>query len=255
MDACEMGHAEIVDLLLQAGADVNQKSRVSDDGDSGQTPLMAAATHRYRDIIERLLKQGADVRAKTRRGRSALTFAMMRSDIDRDLLRLLLGAGCPVDGRDLHHAIYQRDLDVVELLLAAKPDVNMRFDWPKDVLSNERGDTPLFVAVANGFQKEKRVERLAIIALLIQAGADVNAQRGIKANGWTPLMLAAMQDEDEVARRLMNAGADPNKTVETRWMGLVDGRQKKQHGQLSAIGVAQENPNNKKIRRLLLGHE
>jgi uncharacterized protein len=262
MDACEMGHREVVDLLLQAGADVNKKSRISDEGDPGETPLMAAATQGYRDIVEKLLKRGADVMAKTRRGRSALTFVLFRGDIDRDLVRLLLEAGCPVGGRDLHHPIYQRDLDVVELLLAAKPDVNMRFDWPTRVLSNERGDTPLFVAVARnsaqmlGLEREiKPVERLAIVDLLLSAGADVNAQRGMKGNGWTPLMAAVAQDEDEIARRLMDAGADPNKTVECKRVSVVNGCQKRLKGPLSAVGMAQERPNNKKIRRFLLGHE
>lgn len=264
MSACEIGHREIVDLLLQAGADVNTKSTLSDEGDRGETPLMAAAQHGYREIIENLLQKGASVSTTTRRGRTALTYALLRGDIDRDLVRLLLEAGCPVDGRDLHHPVYQRDLDVVKLLLTAKPDVNRPFDWPTWVLSNERGDTPLFVAVAKNSaeilgpemgQVIKPAERLAIIDLLIEAGADVNAQRGTKGNGWTPLMLAAAVDEDEVARRLLDAGADPNKTVKCSRITLIDGRQKQVKGPLNAVGMAQERPDNKKIRRLLLGHE
>jgi ankyrin repeat protein len=193
-----------------------------------------------------------------------LTYALLRGDIDRNLVRLLLEAGCPVDGRDLHHPVYQRDLDVVKLLLTAKPDVNRPFDWPTWVLSNERGDTPLFVAVAKNSaeilgpemgQVIKPAERLAIIDLLIEAGADVNAQRGTIRTGWTPLMLAAAQDEDEIARRFLDAGADPNKTVECNRITLIDGRQKRVKGPLSATGMAQERPDNKKIRRLLLGHE
>jgi hypothetical protein len=33
-------------------------------------------------------------------------------------------------GRDLHHPILQRNLELVKLLLARKPDVNKPFDWP-----------------------------------------------------------------------------------------------------------------------------
>jgi len=50
----------------------------------------------------------------------------------------------------------------------------------------------------------------------------------------------------------MDAGADPNITVETRWIGFVDGCQKQRKGPLSAIGMARERPDNRKIRRLMI---
>jgi ankyrin repeat protein len=260
MSACEAGHGEIVDLLIEAGADVNKKSSISDDGDPGETPFMIAAEDGDRNMLAKLLKHGADVKAKTRRGRTALSFAIFKDKIDPDLIRFLLNAGCPVDGRDLHHPIYRRELDIVELLLAAKPDVNLCYDWPTRVLSNAKGDTPLFVVVVKNVaemaatEKEmKPKERLVILDLLISAGADVNAQRGGRAGGWTPLMYAVAQDEVEVARRLLDAGADPNKTIETRWIGMVDGCQKQRKGPLSAIGMANERTDNQGIRKLLLG--
>lgn len=260
--ACGAGHGEIVDLLLAAGADVNKKSTISDEGDPGETPLMNAAEDGNRELIAKLLKHGADIKAKTRRGRTALSFALFKGKIDREVVRLLLKAGCPVDGRDLHHPVYQRELDIVELLLAAKPDVNLPYDWPTWVLSNPKSDTPLFVAVIQNsaemmeMKKELRPkERLAILDLLIKAGADVNAQRGGRASGWTPLMYAAALDEDEIARRLLKAGADPKKTVETSWYSVVDGNHKKCKGPLSAIGMAERRPESTKVRKLLLGHE
>lgn len=262
MSACEAGRGQIVDLLLEAGADVNKKSTISDDGDPGETPFMIAAENGDRNMLAKLLKLGADVKAKTRRGRTALSFAIFKDRIDPDLIRFLLNAGCPVDGRDLHHPVYLRDPDMVELLLAAKPDVNLGYDWPMWDLSNQKGDTPLFVAVIRNAEDilEKKGEmnskkRLAILDLLISAGADVNAQRGGRSSGWTPLIYAAALDEIEIAKRLLDAGADPNKTVETRWIGIVDGCQKQRKGTLSAIGMANERTDNKGIRKLLLGHE
>ena len=262
MIACGAGHDEIVELLLAAGADVNKKSSISDEGDPGQTPLMAAAEDGNCELIAKLLKHGADSKAKTRRGRTALSFALFKGKIDREVVRLLLKAGCPVDGRDLHHPVYQRELDIVELILTAKPDVNLPYDWPTWVLSNPKGDTPLFVAVIQNsaemmeMKKELRPkERLAILDLLIKAGANVNAQRCGKASGWTPLMYAAAQDEDEIARRLLKAGADPKKTVETSWYAVVEGNHKKCKGPLNAIGMAEQRPESTKVRKLLLGHE
>jgi ankyrin repeat protein len=105
------------------------------------------------------------------------------------------------------------NLEIVDLL---------PFDWPTYPGSPKKGDTPLFVAVAQSDAEAiapenelpaKRAERLAIVDLLLEAGTDVNAQRGGKASGWTPLMMAIAQDDDEIVARLLSAGADPKKEV------------------------------------------
>ncbi|MFO1487928.1 MAG: hypothetical protein U1F65_05575 [Verrucomicrobiota bacterium] len=69
------------------------------------------------------------------------------------------------------------------------------------------------------------------------------------------MMHAAAQDEDEIARRLLKAGADPKKTVETSWYAVVDGNSKQRKGPLNAIGMAEQRPESKRVRRLMLGHE
>lgn len=48
-------------------------------------------------------------------------------------------------------------------------------------------------------------EKYQILRLLIDAGADIN-ERGI--NGWTPLHLAAVRDDEASMRILLDAGAD-----------------------------------------------
>lgn len=222
MEACDASNREMVELLLQAGANVNTKCSVSDEGDAGETPLMAAVTHR--DIVEMLLRNGARIDATTRRGRSVLSRLLETELVDLDMVRFLLDAGCPVDGRDLHHPILQRSLNVVKLLLARKPDVNKPFDWPTYLGSPRKGDTPIFVAVdrnademLEGTESEvrKRAERLAIIDLLIEAGAEVNGQRGGKMSTWTPLRMAIAQDDAEIVKRLIDAGAATTNEGET----------------------------------------
>lgn len=217
MEACDSGNREIMELLLRAGADVNAKCSVSDDGDPGETPLMAAAMRGHRDMVESLLKKGARIDATTRRGRSALSIVLDAGCADLDMVRFLLDVGCPVDGRDLHYPILRRNLEVVRLLLGQKPDINKTYDWPTYLGSPNKGDTPIFVAVAQNADEmlagtaselgKKRADRLAIIGRLIEAGADINARRGGKASGWTPLMMAVAQDDKEIARRLIAAGA------------------------------------------------
>jgi ankyrin repeat protein len=264
MEACGNGHREIVDLLLQAGADVNAKCSISDEGDPGETPLMAAATFGHRDIVEALLEKGARIDITTRRGRSALSVALDNGHGDLEMVRFLLGAGCPVDGRDLHYPIRKRDLEVFQLLLARQSDVNKPFDWPTDMLSPAKHDAPLFVAVDPLPEEQlgvaweaqiKRPERMAILDLLLQAGADVNAQQGGKSSGWTPLMIAVGHDDAQIAQSLIAAGADPTKEVITTRHVPNGDSWKRLKGPVSAIGFAAELPNSKKTRMLLLGHE
>src|SRR5207248_7969224 len=59
------------------------------------------------------------------------------------------------------------------------------------------GETPLMRASARGFADVARA--------LLDAGADVNAQRG---DGFTPLVLAVFFGHEEVVRLLLERGAD-----------------------------------------------
>jgi ankyrin repeat protein len=261
MVACGSGKAEMADLLMRAGADVNVKDPVSDEGDPGETPLMAAAENGHRDIVEKLLQAGARIDATTRRGRSALSIVLDRENVDLSMVLFLLEAGCPVDGRDLHYPVLHRNLELVELLLDRKPDVSKRFDWPTYQGSPKKGDTPLFVAVAENALEHlvscgldaptRRAERLAIIRHLNAAGADVNALRGDNS-AWNPLMLAVAQDDEEIAKSLIAAGADPARDVVASRMVKIGGKWKRRKGPLSAIGLAEERPDKKRLECFFL---
>ena len=62
--ACKRGHLEILELLLRAGADVNQASK------DGSTPLLVAAQHGQLVMLRRLMEvgAGADLNKATFRG-------------------------------------------------------------------------------------------------------------------------------------------------------------------------------------------
>ena len=69
-------------------------------------------------------------------------------------------------------------------------------------VASEDGFPPLIACI--DVDSEDRYE---ILAALIAAGADVNA-RGV--NGWTPLHLAAIRDDERAMHMLLIAGADPS---------------------------------------------
>lgn len=66
------GHAEVVTLLLDAGADVRAENA---NDHWGTTPLHAAAHANQAAIAELLIGRGADIRAKDRQGRTPLEHA------------------------------------------------------------------------------------------------------------------------------------------------------------------------------------
>ena len=75
----------------------------------------------------------------------------------------------------------------------------------------ELGADPNFEAL-DGFPAllgvilSERDDKRALFELLLSAGADVG-RRGL--NDWTPLHAAAAEDEPELVRALLRAGADP----------------------------------------------
>ncbi|MDE0509378.1 MAG: ankyrin repeat domain-containing protein [Gammaproteobacteria bacterium] len=111
-------------------------------------------------------------------------------------VRAALDAGADVnfetfDGEwtPLSDAVRIGNLEIAALLLDAGADIDR---------ANDLGYTPLKSAVGNGM--------LEMVRLLISRGADLEV-RG-DDDGASPLILAAMNSETDIARELLRAGAD-----------------------------------------------
>lgn len=123
-EAARLEQPEILELLVEAGADVEAKSI------DGRTPLFEAACRNRLATVRMLLARGADPKVTTVRGKNNLAHVAARSN-SRDLLALLLDAG--VDGSakngkgetPLTVAISRGHREVVALLLARGADPHL----------------------------------------------------------------------------------------------------------------------------------
>jgi ankyrin repeat protein len=204
-EAASRGAAEVVDLLLTAGA-------LADAPDSlGNTPLMQAASGGHAGIVERLLDAGADANAVDATRASVLDAAIDSGSAQ--VVRVLLAAGAKVVQRKnnnmLESAARRNAVDVLDLLLRAGAKV--------DVV-DEVGNTPLIGAAEKG--------HLEVVRRLLAAGANVNHRNKYGESALTrgaTLGISITEYEDarqrndpvfarkmEVCRAMLDAGADVN---------------------------------------------
>jgi ankyrin repeat protein len=93
--AAHFGHGDVVDALLEAGADVRARS----DNDEANTALHAVlAGRRELRIVSRLLAAGADVNARAGGGHTPLHIAAFHDDVT--VVAALLAHGAAADARD-----------------------------------------------------------------------------------------------------------------------------------------------------------
>jgi len=211
--AAEVGDPEIVRLLLDAGADVNEA------GADGVTPLMTAASFGGHESVEQLVLAGADVEAVAEDGASAILIAAeagLREIVDllaprvsqaqREQAESRFGAytllvgiakrGTRSSVRRLLRAASRGDLLVVDKLLAqgTPPDVS---EEPE----RELRVTALMCATEGG--------HLDVMRRLIDAGADVSRVaegRSVLGRALDPFRVPASR-QAEAVRLLVEAGA------------------------------------------------
>lgn len=191
-EATENEHADVVKVLLQAGADAN----IRDRNWYALTPLYKAVENGYADITKMLLEGGADVNDRhTEHKTTALMVAAQK-----DIVEALLAKGADVNAKDAHGetALFQAarsgHTEAVKALLDAGADVEAKDDY--------HAITALFDAACNGHAE--------IVKALLEAGAAANAKdRG----GMTALMSAAFGGYTETVKALLDAGVDVNTSM------------------------------------------
>jgi ankyrin repeat protein len=220
-------HLRIADLLLRAGADAAVADR------HGVTPLYLAAENGDAEMIRRLLDAGADPHSVDPAGETALMTAA-RTGVPA-ALRALIERGARVDAHDpefeqtaLMIAVRENHVPAVRLLLEADATVDARtrtgpasrFTPPckgtgcgSEGVGINRGGLPdrgRRTEVRGGMTPllyAARDGRPEVARLLVEAGADVELA---EANGIGPLLMATLNNHLDVARSLLTAGADVN---------------------------------------------
>ncbi len=156
--ACDRGHLDLAERLLQLGADVNAPPSPT----AGVTALQAAARGGYLAIVTLLLQHGADTNyaAAKRKGFTALQGACRGGHTK--VVALLLQHGADVhalggtygDGKALHAAAEAGSAESIRLLLAAGADVHACSGT-----RGRRGHGALASALAGGHDEAARVLR------------------------------------------------------------------------------------------------
>jgi len=195
--------AEMAKALVAAGAAVDAANHY------GVTPLLQASRNGNVEVMRALLDAGADPTRWHPEGETPLMAASRTGRVDA--VQLLLSRGSFVNAADpfqeetaLMWASAEGQLDVVKALLAAGADPNLKahvstITERKNADHPSGGFTALMFAVRNGHTE--------VAEALIKGGADLKLTN---ADGVTATVIAIVNDRFDLAKELLDLGADPN---------------------------------------------
>jgi ankyrin len=234
--AARDGRMDIVRMLLDAGADINQRDA------NDIPPLITAITNNHPDVARFLIDRGADIKAVDWYGRTPLWAAVETRNMDVDnatfinsidrvpyleLIQVLLDRGADPNARTKEVPPIRRDflritgslswvdftgqtpfltaalagdLTVMKLLLKHGADPN---------IATFSGTTPLMAAAGVNWVFDQTFDEgpaalLETVKFCVELGMDVNA---VNSMGLTALHGAANRGSDEIIRYLVQQGA------------------------------------------------
>ena len=204
--AVHRSDAELVDLLIAAGADVTATNRY------GVQPISLAAENGNAVILAALLDAGADPNATLPEGETVLMTAARTGDAAS--IRTLLVRGADPNARDrfrgqtaLMWAAARNNADAVHALAELGADIHARTE---SALRAPNGNRLFYAPPPTGFTAlmfAARGGHLDAMRVLLAAGANVN---DTLSDGQSALVVAVANANWELADYLLDRGADPN---------------------------------------------
>jgi len=238
--ACTNGSAPMIQLLLNAGADVNQAKT------NGTTPLMTAAASGSAEAVKILLDHGADVNAKESvHGQTALMFAaaMNRDAVIRVLMAHKADPGIATSVTKVVRVRFDQDGNIVEDRPGAggRGGAGARRELTAE--QQDKADEAADAEAAAEKLKRANEQQQADLELLAKAmnakgavylvakpkprAGDISfrAPRRIGpeyAGGMTALLYAAREGHMEAVKALVESGADINQQSADKFTPLVE---------------------------------
>ena len=195
--------AEMTKALLAAAAWIDTPNHY------GVTPLLQASRNGDVEVMRALLDAGADPTRWHPEGETPLMAASRTGRVDA--VKLLLSRGSLVNAVDpfqeetaVMWASAEGQLEVVKTLLAAGADPNLKahvsaLTERKNADHPSGGFTALMFATRNGHAD--------VVEALIKGGADAKLTN---ADGASATVVAIVNDRFDLAKELLDLGADPN---------------------------------------------
>ncbi|KAK3610919.1 hypothetical protein CHS0354_017400 [Potamilus streckersoni] len=182
--ATYLGSKEIVELLIDFGADVDGSAKVD-----SQTPLCIACIYDLQDIVRLLVEKGANIdKASYHYHERPLSIAVKQRNFG--LVKLLVELGAEIEENDVCLAVSKNDIETVVYFL----ENGYKFD------KTEYNDRPQHIACKMGY--------LDVLKILCGYKCDINVVNRV---GRTPLLLAVKEQHNHCVEYLIQHGADLTK--------------------------------------------